>query len=323
MALTQVDQGLLGTYAQYTGFKNRLINGQMAIDQRNAGAAVSTASTGVYTVDRWATISGGAAASFQRVAGSTYQYAMQITGAASNSQVGIFQRIEAANIWDLAGQTAILSFTVSSSTLTSLGVQFGYPSASDNWTSATTFGYTGLTISSTPTRVSVLVSVPSGATNGLSVQIGTGALTSGTLTITGVQLEKGSTATSFDYRPYGTELALCQRYYEKSYNTDVAPGTASTTYSEWSSSGSAGGLTTAYLDGHVPFKVTKRATPTLAAWDEANGSGTCTRISPGILATSGQALGFASAGMNSVVSTSSNGTSAGRFTFNWTASAEL
>jgi len=33
--------------------------------------------------------------------------------------------------------------------------------------------------------------------------------------ITGVQLEKGSTATTFDYRPYGTELALCQRYYIK------------------------------------------------------------------------------------------------------------
>jgi hypothetical protein len=36
-----------------------------------------------------------------------------------------------------------------------------------------------------------------------------------TLYITGVQLEKGSTATSFDYRPYGTELALCQRYFDK------------------------------------------------------------------------------------------------------------
>jgi hypothetical protein len=36
-----------------------------------------------------------------------------------------------------------------------------------------------------------------------------------TFYITGVQLEKGSTATSFDYRPYGTELALCQRYYYK------------------------------------------------------------------------------------------------------------
>jgi hypothetical protein len=36
-----------------------------------------------------------------------------------------------------------------------------------------------------------------------------------TFYITGVQLEKGSTATSFDYRPYGTELALCQRYYQR------------------------------------------------------------------------------------------------------------
>jgi hypothetical protein len=36
-----------------------------------------------------------------------------------------------------------------------------------------------------------------------------------TLYITGVQLEKGSTATSFDYRPYQTELALAQRYYAK------------------------------------------------------------------------------------------------------------
>jgi hypothetical protein len=36
-----------------------------------------------------------------------------------------------------------------------------------------------------------------------------------TFYITGVQLEKGSTATSFDYRPYGTELALCQRYYQQ------------------------------------------------------------------------------------------------------------
>jgi hypothetical protein len=41
------------------------------------------------------------------------------------------------------------------------------------------------------------------------------ATTGATFYITGVQLEKGATATSFDYRSYGTELALCQRYFAK------------------------------------------------------------------------------------------------------------
>jgi len=45
-----------------------------------------------------------------------------------------------------------------------------------------------------------------------------------TFYITGVQLEKGSTATSFDYRPYGTELALCQRYFCKTFPLGTAPG---------------------------------------------------------------------------------------------------
>ena len=52
MALTQVAPGLLDTTAQYYSFKNRIINGAMVIDQRNAGASV--ASTGSpYTLDRW------------------------------------------------------------------------------------------------------------------------------------------------------------------------------------------------------------------------------------------------------------------------------
>jgi hypothetical protein len=38
------------------------------------------------------------------------------------------------------------------------------------------------------------------------------------------QLEKGSTATSFDYRPYGTELALCERYYYKAISDAVQLG---------------------------------------------------------------------------------------------------
>jgi hypothetical protein len=48
-----------------------------------------------------------------------------------------------------------------------------------------------------------------GVTGGTNVVATNGA----TFQFTGVQLEVGSTATSFDYRPYGTELMLCQRYY--------------------------------------------------------------------------------------------------------------
>jgi hypothetical protein len=66
-----------------------------------------------------------------------------------------------------------------------------------------------------------------------------------TFYITGVQLEKGSTATSFDYRPYGTEFSLCQRYYQV-VNTG---------------SGNANGTGSPILT--VPFQVTMRAAPTM------------------------------------------------------------
>ena len=45
MALTKVDQGLLGTYAQYTGFKNRIINGGMVVNQYNDGSSFTPTNT--------------------------------------------------------------------------------------------------------------------------------------------------------------------------------------------------------------------------------------------------------------------------------------
>ena len=50
MALTQVNPGLLDSNAQYTGFKNRLINSAMVIDQRNAGASVTQTTAILYTL---------------------------------------------------------------------------------------------------------------------------------------------------------------------------------------------------------------------------------------------------------------------------------
>ena len=92
------------------------------------------------------------------------------------------------------------------------------------------------------------------------------------LYITNVQLEKGSTATSFDYRPYTTELQLCERYYEKSYNVDVVPATNTGAGRVYVTAlyQSAGLLD---YGGSVPFRVSKRANPTMSYWREDGTSG--------------------------------------------------
>jgi hypothetical protein len=99
-----------------------------------------------------------------------------------------------------------------------------------------------------------------------------------TFYITGVQLEKGSTATSFDYRPYGTELALCQRYYCKSYQIGTVPQT-STTLGVFAivavtspSSGQAG------VGGGNKWPVQMRTTPTVTIYSQI---GTAGKLSSG------------------------------------------
>jgi len=92
----------------------------------------------------------------------------------------------------------------------------------------------------------------------LNVEFNTG-------TLGNVQLEKGSTATSFDYRPYGTELALCQRYYSKSYNQSAVPGSnAGYANSCWSSFTPS---TTGYAgSSKFCYPVTMRTTPSISVW---------------------------------------------------------
>jgi len=121
----------------------------------------------------------------------------------------------------LAGSTCTLSADLAiSATLTTVTWTASYAT-----TTADTFGTlasptvtqiaTGtFTVSATVTNFSTNISVPAAATTGIQIVFTIGALTAGlTWTIGNVQFEKGSTATSFDYRPIGTELELCQRYY--------------------------------------------------------------------------------------------------------------
>jgi hypothetical protein len=111
------------------------------------------------------------------------------------------------------------------STSGSVSVRFIYPTATDNYTAVTEpVAGTTVNFTTTATQYSVTRTLDSNANKGVWVLLDFGAVGAGvTRTIEFFQLEKGSTATSFDYRPFGAELVLCERYFEKSFNYETAP----------------------------------------------------------------------------------------------------
>jgi hypothetical protein len=233
------DASSQNTAATGFGFKNRLINGSMVIDQRNAGASISVAGatpSTYFPVDRFFCQASSAAITAQRVAGSgSFKNAIRLTGAASNTNAYTSQRIESLNTYDLVSQNVTLSAVLSRSSGTACTWTAYYATASDNFTSVTSIATGTFTLSSTATTYSATFNAGANAGNGIMIEFAWGALTAGvTVDITGVQLEKGSTATSFDYRPYGTELQLAQRYYFKilagfQYGSIAPIGTAQST----------------------------------------------------------------------------------------------
>jgi hypothetical protein len=244
------------------GFRNRIINGAMVIDQRNAGASVTpTTSSDGYPVDRFAVaVSQNSKLTCQQNAGGLtginlpvgFQNYLGVTSSSAYSVISsdvfaIYHRIEGFNFADMQWGTAnAKTITLSFQVYSSLTGTFG--GALRNAASNRSYPFT-YTISAANTWTSISITIAGdtsgtwvGATNGIGLQLwiglGVGSTASGTagswaganyssatgatsvvgtngatFYITGVQLEKGSTATSFDYRPYGTELALCQRYY--------------------------------------------------------------------------------------------------------------
>jgi hypothetical protein len=251
------------------GFKNKIINGAMVIDQRRAGAALSSNAAGSnYTLDRWEAY-GEASGKFsaQQNAGSVtppsgFTNYLGITSLTANTPATgdsyfLRQWIEGFNSADLGfgaagASTVTLSFWVRSSltgtfsgVLTNYNQNRAYPytytiSSANTWEqkSITIVGDTsGTWLTTNSGGIGVMFNLGSGATRlgtanawatvsyvygatGSTNVLGTNGAT---FYITGVQLEKGSVATSFDYRPYGTELALCQRYYWKTFNQSTAP----------------------------------------------------------------------------------------------------
>ena len=281
-----------------TAFKNRIINGGMVIDQRNAGASI-TPTNGQYSVDRFMCIQSVASkysaqqnagavtppTGFKNYLGATSLSAYSV---GSGDQFDFNHRIEANNLSDLGwGASGALSVTVSFWVRSSLTGTFG-----GSVVNAPTYNYSypfSYTISSANTWEQKTVTIPgptagtwtsSGNDSGLTLVFGlgvgssfsgtanawasalyyspTGATsvvgTSGaTFYITGVQLEVGTQATSFDFRDYGRELILCQRYYQ---NVSISGRRSGGFWIPETMTGSNS------MRGSYQYPVTMRTTPT-------------------------------------------------------------
>jgi hypothetical protein len=272
-------------------FRNRIINGDMRINQRALGTVNPINTDGLkYTVDRWWVYNSNASSKFSvqqssdAPAGFSNSFLVTSSSAysvSSSDEFDIGQQIEGFNFADMAWGTAsaravTLSFWVKSSLTGTFGGSLmnnaynrSYP-FTYSISSANTWEQKTITVAGDTTGTWV------GSTNGVGLRVifglGVGSNKSGTagawaaaeyesatgatsvvgtngatFYITGVQLEKGSTATSFDYRPYSTELQLAQRYYFKSDSFSSLVFNGSGVYSSYQ------------------FKVSMRAAPTVTA----------------------------------------------------------
>jgi hypothetical protein len=280
------------------GFRNAIINGNFDIWQRGT----SSSGFGYVAADRWLNATEGSACTMSRLSwavgdnttGSNPKFLcrMAVTSVAGAANfVQLAQRIE--GVQTFSGQQVTYSFWAKADANKTIAVDFnqnfgtgGSPSAAVGGIGAAKHN---LTTSWQKITGTVSVSSVGGKTLGsggndmlifriwfdagsdFNSNTDTLGQQSGTFDIAQVQIEPGPVATPFERRPIGTELALCQRYFCKTFNQDVAPATntgdrrGALTYTY----GAAGGFRTQWT-----YPVEMRAVPTLAGFNPnaANGS---------------------------------------------------
>lgn len=313
------------------GFRNRLINGDMKIAQRipwGVSAALWTSATvpwanndDTYQLDRWLLLSDGndIVDVSQNTANAPTNglYAMALDVETINKKFGVAQIVEQLNCVDLIGNTVTLSFKAKVSSTTKLDnvkcAIVAWSGTADTVTSDIVSAWNGegtnptlianATYENTPTNLNVTTSW---ATYSVSAAIDTASakniivliwsdVTDTTLGdflyIADVQLEQGSIPTVFNRRSVQTEMAMCQRYFERigfyqgssllavrlMYNNDVEVHTFSNFYT---------------------YAVTKRIFPTVTLYGYG-GAGP-------VIGTSGQVEKVASGGSGSNVAAAVN-----------------
>jgi hypothetical protein len=277
--------------------KNRIINGAMVIDQRNAGASV-TPSTGTYTLDRWRgyqNVSSKFTIQQSTTAPIGFNNSLLVTSSSAYTASGtdlflVCQYIEGYNVADLGwgtadAKTVTLSFWVRSSLTGTFGGALLNGAEDRNYpftytiSSANTWEQKSVTIAGDTTGTWL-------KTNGLGMEVnfGIGASTTysgtagawaagakftatgatslvgtsgATLYITACQLEVGASATGFEYVNYQTSLANCQRYY---YQINNGASNSAATFAI----GNSGGGTNLFNCSNV-LPVTMRTIPSISA----------------------------------------------------------
>lgn len=289
------------------GFRNRIINGDMRIDQRNAGASATTYD--VYSLDRWYinNNTGASRFSWQQNAGSvtpptgfTKYLGVTSSGAYSvtaTNVIAVRQAIEGFNVSDLGwgtanAKTVTLSFWVRSS----LTGTFGGAILNSGATRSYPFSYT---ISSANTWTSISVTIAGDTTgtwltnNGIGLDIywnlGTGSTYSGTAgswsgssfySATGATSVVGTNGATFYITGVQLEVGSVATPFERRdygrelimcqryFETSYDSGTAVPTNTN------VGALwfcpTGSKLIYSYPFKVTKRASPTTVFYSPAD-----------------------------------------------------
>jgi hypothetical protein len=290
------------------GFKNRIINGAFNVGQYSfTSTSGASTVTSAYVTDRWIAqaISSGTGVGFSAaVAAATLpsggtQNALTVTQTQTlGTSISILQRIEARHLTDLYNSTVTVSYYVSTSASANISYAIYYAgTTADTWQAVglganVTTGSTLITVNggiSTTTSLAlktITFSLGTTApTRGIEIIITTSATNGQSMTITGMQLEKGGAATSFDYRPYTTELTLASRYFGQ-YGTVVGTST--------------------FTNPIVP-RTAMRVTPTVSAVSVPSGTGAAYSFS-----TYGAATGFGVA----YQSTAHSATSQAVFTLN-------
>lgn len=248
-----VTQAKLDTAIPLSGFRNAIINGDFRINQRGLNSSGQVGGAGVayggYGFDRWQHFYSGGSNSYSAqtsgvgnpiVGIETTNYArLSVSGqSAVSDRASLWQQIESVKTF--AGQQVTISFYAKAASGTpKVAVttqQFFGSSGSPSSAVDTYFGQ--VTLSTSWARYQVTATLPSlvgktfGTAGNDSLYVGfyisagsnwnasTGSLGIQTATVDfwGMQVEAGPVATPFEQRPYGVELALCQRYYVRYIN---------------------------------------------------------------------------------------------------------